>query len=232
MDAILASDAGTKARPLRLANALVLLSDMKTCRTWAGVAKLMERSRIHDRDNFNKARRYLQGLGALKVHPISTLPEEDRSKAVALKDPDGKWYELDLDWAIGVLSSEVRSTFDTRSNQPDGKGQIDLDGKVKSTPLIYQGSPIDLSHDLLEAIVHGSTADDALRASPLRSESSSLRSEASAYVGGQSSDIPTDESAFGRWIKDNIPDETYHRAAFRLLREGTMTPAILKRMAA
>jgi len=84
-------------------------------------------------------------------------------------------------------------------------------------------------------------ADDALRASPLRSESSSLRFEASASVCREPvrleehlvlDDLPIDESEFGRWIRANIPDPTFHREALRLLRERKMTPDDLRRMAA
>ncbi|MDQ0135031.1 hypothetical protein J2T08_002952 [Neorhizobium galegae] len=200
INAIQASDARTKARALSLAIALFRLADIGTCRTWAGVATLMQESRILDRDNFNKARRDLESIGALHVHPIHTLPEVDRLKALA-KDPRGKWYQLDIEWAILVLANEektrsnqpcqnvadsaphkVDSTLRTRSNRPDEQGQNDLENKVKTTPLISKGSPIDLLDDLLDTVVPCSTADDALRASPLRSESSSLRWEASAYV--------------------------------------------------
>ena len=44
--------------------------------------------------------------------------------------------------------------------------------------------------------------------------------------------IPLDEADFGPWIRRNIPDQTRHREALRLLRERKMTPEILRRMAA
>lgn len=185
-DAILASEAGTKARPLRLAAALIRLADNKTGRTWAGVATLMKRSRIPDRDNFNKARKCLESIGALKVHPISTLPEEDRTRAVALKDPDGKWYELDIEWAIGVLMSEVEATLDQRSKRPDEEGQNDLGDKVKTTPHISYGSPSDLSDDLLGAVEPSRPADDASGALRSAPSMSSLQSDTSSSLVGQS----------------------------------------------
>jgi len=44
--------------------------------------------------------------------------------------------------------------------------------------------------------------------------------------------IPSEESMFNAWISRNIPDRTYHREAYRLLRERKMTPEVLRRMAA
>ena len=45
-------------------------------------------------------------------------------------------------------------------------------------------------------------------------------------------DIPTDESKFNAWISQNIPDPSFHRKAYELLRDRKMTPEMLRRIAA
>jgi hypothetical protein len=65
-----------------------------------------------------------------------------------------------------------------------------------------------------------------------------LANQKPSSIGPSTSDfpareaIPTDEGEFGPWVSANIPDQTRHRDALRLLRENKMTPEILEGMAA
>lgn len=135
LDAVFA--ATNKIRVIRVAHALFKSCDSETGETWAGRDRIHRQSRIVDLDNFRKALKELQEMGAIEVLPFEDMP--DAMKATANergKSHDGVWFRMSFAWSDEVISSDnkagqndrndpVKMTAEERSNRPESAGQID-----------------------------------------------------------------------------------------------------------
>ncbi|NEI66845.1 helix-turn-helix domain-containing protein [Rhizobium leguminosarum] len=133
-----------------------------------------------------------------------------------------------LNFTDGLREQRAEERERRRYFRPEDSDPTEMADHSDSDPTTVRGhDPTEMAdHDPTE--MAGKPMNRTFEDEPLNKGSCSDSSE----VTYTRESIPVHEAHFGEWVRKNIPDQTRHREAFRLLRERKMTPEILRRLAA
>lgn len=160
-----------------------------------------------------------------------------------LCDPEGGRYWMDRTrvdrtqpYIYSFRTDRLNAVIDGKMDREDRAREVAIEKKRKRLE-VARVQPREVANGQVHEVANGpvsklqgcnlntyvrTTLEEHLHTSCSEVEESLHRRES----------IPTEESQFGPWIRQNIPDPTMHREALRLLRERKMTPDALRRLAA
>jgi hypothetical protein len=85
-----------RPRDLKVANAIIYFIQGDSGITWQSQETLCELAGLTDRSQCFRSLKALEESGAIRIHPLSELPDDLRSQVK--RDRRGKFYEIDFDW--------------------------------------------------------------------------------------------------------------------------------------
>lgn len=160
-----------------------------------------------------------------------------------LCDPDGGCHWLSRHRESRTQPYLYRFEGDRISNVLDGKADREDRARENAQERkrrqfeVARLQPRDVANDAASEVANGEVHEVApLQPKHLRENYLNRTPTSSGSDAGKDTypreEIPTDESKFNAWISQNIPDRSFHRKAYELLRDRKMTPEMLRRIAA